>query len=103
MSAVWVVRTKDGHFCYAYPCIIEAMDAAEDYNHRVTKETLLTPAHAAVIRDAACDIEHRVNEQYHGPDDVHPAMLRKYQRDMEIVQQLRAIAPENLRVLEAET
>ena len=52
MSAVWVVRTKDGHFCYAYPCIIEAMDAAEDYNHRVTKETLLTPAHAAVIEAA---------------------------------------------------
>ena len=51
MSAVWVVRDKDGRFCYAYPSIIEAMDAA-DSDGTVTRETLLTPAHAAVMEAA---------------------------------------------------
>lgn len=51
MSAVWAVRDKDGHFQYAYPTIIEAMDAA-DSDETVTKETILTPAHAAVVEAA---------------------------------------------------
>jgi hypothetical protein len=58
---------------------------------------LLTPEMEEVIRDAAYDIECRVNEQYHGPDDVHPAMRRKYDRDIAIVGQLRTIAPGSLR------
>lgn len=100
MSAVWVVRNRHGEMVGVH---YEEEPYEQPSGWTISRETLLTPAHAAVIRDAACDIEHRVNEQYHGPDDVHPAMLRKYQRDMEIVQQLRAIAPENLRELEAET
>ena len=51
MTAVWVVRDKDGHFQYAYPNMMEALDAA-DFADTVTRETLLTPAHAAVIEAA---------------------------------------------------
>ena len=51
MTAVWVVRDKDGHFQYAYPNMMEALNAA-DFANTVTHETLLTPAHAAVVEAA---------------------------------------------------
>lgn len=51
MTAVWVVRDKDGHFVNAHSNMLEAMDAAYS-DETVTRKTLLTPAHAAVIEAA---------------------------------------------------
>jgi hypothetical protein len=45
----------------------------------------------ALLREAACDIEAAVHAEY-GYPDVHPAMQRKYQRDIAIVSQLRTAA-----------
>jgi hypothetical protein len=42
------------------------------------------------MAEAAQDIKYMVNAEYHGPDDVHPAMRAKYTRDMEIVSRLTA-------------
>lgn len=39
---------------------------------------------ATALRDCADDLEARVNEQY-GHPDVHPALQRRYDRDMELV------------------
>ena len=46
----------------------------------------------ALMTEAADDIEYMVNAEYHGPDDVHPAMRAKYKRDIEIVGHLRDAA-----------
>ncbi len=46
----------------------------------------------ALMTEAAEDIEYMVNAEYHGPDDVHPAMRAKYKRDIEIVERLRDAA-----------
>jgi hypothetical protein len=43
-----------------------------------------------LMAEAAEDIGYMVNAEYHGPDDVHPAMRAKYTRDMEIVSRLTA-------------
>ena len=43
-----------------------------------------------LMAEAAEDIEYRVNAEYHGPNDVHPAMRAKYTRDMEIVTRIDA-------------
>lgn len=44
-----------------------------------------------VLRDAAYDIERDVYARYNWPD-VHPAMQRKFDRDIAIVVELRAHA-----------
>jgi uncharacterized protein with PhoU and TrkA domain len=43
-----------------------------------------------LMEEAANDIWYMVNAEYHGPDDVHPAMRAKYARDIEIVTRLTA-------------
>jgi hypothetical protein len=43
-----------------------------------------------LMAEAAEDIEYMVNAEYHGPNDVHPAMRAKYTRDMEIVTRIDA-------------
>ena len=63
MTAVWVVRDKDGRFCYAYPSSIEAMDAA-DSDDTVTEENLLTPAHAAVVEAAVASFHDTQTSAY---------------------------------------
>ena len=72
----------------------EIDDEAFDYAEQI--ETLKTQLAAAreLMTDAAIDIEYRVNAEYHGPDDVHPAMRAKYTRDMEIVSRLTAALSE---------
>jgi uncharacterized protein with PhoU and TrkA domain len=52
-------------------------------------ETQLASARE-LMAEAATDIGYMVNAEYHGPDDVHPAMRAKYTRDMEIVSRLTA-------------
>ena len=68
MTAVWVVR-EDGKVEAAFP----REDDAVDYRHlygaadmTVTRETLLTPAHAAVI-EAAKEMAHQIpiSDSYH--------------------------------------
>jgi hypothetical protein len=56
------------------------------------RDALRTQLAAAreLMAEAATDIEYMVNAEYHGPDDVHPAMRAKYTRDMEIVSRLTA-------------
>ena len=47
-----------------------------------------------LIRDLAYELESEVNERYHGPDDVHPGIRHKYDRDMATVNAARlAIQP----------
>ena len=59
---------------------------------REQRDALRTQLAAAreLMAEAATDIEYMVNAEYHGPDDVHPAMRAKYTRDMEIVSRLTA-------------
>jgi 8-oxo-dGTP pyrophosphatase MutT (NUDIX family) len=52
-------------------------------------ETQLAAARE-LMEEAAVDIGYMVNAEYHGPDDVHPAMRAKYARDIEIVTRLTA-------------
>jgi hypothetical protein len=62
------------------------------------RDTLRTQLAAAreLMAEAATDIGYLVNAEYHGPDDVHPAMRAKYTRDMEIVSRLTAaVTPED--------
>jgi hypothetical protein len=68
----------------------EIDDEAFDYAEQI--ETLRTQLAAArdLMEEAANDIWYMVNAEYHGPDDVHPAMRAKYTRDMEIVTRLTA-------------
>jgi uncharacterized protein involved in exopolysaccharide biosynthesis len=68
----------------------EIDDEAFDYAEQI--ETLRTQLAAAreLMAEAAMDIRYMVNAEYHGPDDVHPAMRAKYTRDMEIVSRLTA-------------
>lgn len=77
-----------------------ALEAHERNDDNRLAGTQLAAARV-VMREAAMDLESFVNDQYNGPDGVHPAMRRKYDRDMEIVGALRAIvlpalAPEAL-------
>jgi 8-oxo-dGTP pyrophosphatase MutT (NUDIX family) len=74
----------------------EIDDEAFDYAEQI--ETLKTQLAAAreLMEEAAVDIGYMVNAEYHGPDDVHPAMRAKYARDMEIVSRLTAsLTPED--------
>jgi hypothetical protein len=68
--------------------------AAETKIATLTRErdALKTQLAAAreLMAEAATDIKYMVNAEYHGPDDVHPAMRAKYTRDMEIVSRLTA-------------
>jgi septal ring factor EnvC (AmiA/AmiB activator) len=68
----------------------EIDDEAFDYAEQI--ETLRTQVAAArkLMAEAAEDIEYMVNAEYHGPNDVHPAMRAKYTRDMEIVTRIDA-------------
>jgi uncharacterized protein with PhoU and TrkA domain len=68
----------------------EIDDEAFDYAEQI--ETLKNQLAAAreLMAEAAMDIKYMVNAEYHGPDDVHPAMHAKYTRDMEIVSRLTA-------------
>jgi len=68
----------------------EIDDEAFDYAEQI--ETLKTQLAAAreLMEEAANDIWYMVNAEYHGPDDVHPAMRAKYARDIEIVTRLTA-------------
>jgi predicted nucleic acid-binding Zn-ribbon protein len=72
----------------------EIDDEAFDYAEQI--ETLKTQLAAAreLMAEAAVDIKYMVNAEYHGPDDVHPAMRAKYTRDMEIVSRLTAALSE---------
>jgi hypothetical protein len=56
------------------------------------RDALKTQLAAArkLMAEAAEDIEYMVNAEYHGPNDVHPAMRAKYTRDMEIVTRIYA-------------
>jgi hypothetical protein len=51
-------------------------------------ERLATITACAV--DVMLDLEARVQAEYNGPDDVHPAMAARYRRDMQPVRDLRA-------------
>jgi hypothetical protein len=68
----------------------EIDDEAFDYAEQI--ETLKTQLAAAreLMAEAATDIGYMVNAEYHGPNDVHPAMRAKYTRDMEIVTRIDA-------------
>lgn len=70
----------------------EIDNEAFDYAEQI--ETLKTQLAAAreLMAEAAMDIKYMVNAEYHGPDDVHPAMRAKYLRDIEIVSRLTAAA-----------
>ena len=52
MTAVWVVRDNGGNVLRVAPREHVAVAIAAEFGGTVTRETLLTPAHAAVI-DAA--------------------------------------------------
>ena len=43
-----------------------------------------------VLRDCADDLEAEVNDRYGGPDDVHPGIRHRYERDMGAVRSARA-------------
>ena len=37
------------------------------------------------LKDCADDLESEINARYNGPSQVHPALQRRYERDMEPV------------------
>ena len=68
MSAVWVVRDNDGELDAAFTKEFRAvayMGQHYDNGVTVTRETLLTPAHAAVIKAAKAWHDHRTVANEH--------------------------------------
>ena len=89
-------EARDGsEFLYdVYGGVVCATSMVLDGFATLTRErdALKTQLAAAreLMEEAAVDIGYMVNAEYHGPDDVHPAMRAKYTRDMEIVSRLTA-------------
>ena len=94
-------NARVSHLLAAYDTLTRERDEArtvcdETINllHDADREadTLRTQLAAAreLMEEAAQDIEYMVNAEYHGPNDVHPAMRAKYARDIDIVTRLTA-------------
>ena len=75
MSAVWVVRDDGGNVVRVAPREHVAVAIAAEFGGTVTRETLLTPAHAAVI-EAAGVMAYAISEiEKHSYDEYKAASI----------------------------